>query len=138
MALINCTHIVAYLSENSRESWWIPYEYGRVKDAKIFFSRACAWNTLKPEKNEVFPEYMYLGIICENEDGVTKWLEKEKKIWHTATDCQPEDFPEWVKKIFEEIEEEKNRKIIETVHIVKQDIPAAKKLRLGLPERKTT
>ena len=32
MALINSSHLVAVMTQRTRESRWVPYEYGRVRD----------------------------------------------------------------------------------------------------------
>jgi len=34
VALLNCTHVLATITDNSPGSAWIPYEYGRVQEIK--------------------------------------------------------------------------------------------------------
>jgi hypothetical protein len=35
MGLLNCTHVIAALTGNTKGSQWVPYEYGRLKTATL-------------------------------------------------------------------------------------------------------
>lgn len=79
MALINCTHVIACMTVETRGSLWLPYEYGRVTELPINTKKATAW--LHPnlmQKN--FPEYMLLGESFKLESEIESWLETEQEI----------------------------------------------------------
>lgn len=78
MALINCTHVLACMTVNSRGTLWIPYEYGRIRELPGITVNTCAWwhPDLPPAD---FPEYMLLGEIAQTESQISTWLETEMK-----------------------------------------------------------
>jgi len=43
MALLNCTHVIAAMTRNTAGSQWVPYEYGRAKDAAPVSLQAACW-----------------------------------------------------------------------------------------------
>lgn len=78
MALINCTHVIACMTPQSRGSLWLPYEYGRITELPGSSKKAAAW--LHPNlARKDFPEYMLLGEFFRKEDEIERWLETE---WH--------------------------------------------------------
>jgi hypothetical protein len=88
MALINCTHVIACLTPNSRGTLWIPYEYGRITELPGLSINACAW--LDPNLLSVdFPEYMLLGEITKNENEIETWLRSEWNICGKNS-CKPD------------------------------------------------
>jgi hypothetical protein len=88
MALINCTHVIACLTPNSRGTLWIPYEYGRITELPGLSVNACAW--LNPNLLSVdFPEYMLLGEITKNEREIETWLQSEWRICGKNS-CKPD------------------------------------------------
>jgi hypothetical protein len=44
MGLLNCLHVVATMTPQTRGSLWIPYEYGRVKDVPPVSIQAPSWS----------------------------------------------------------------------------------------------
>jgi hypothetical protein len=72
MALLNCTHVVALMTDNSQGSTWIPYEYGRVK-ARIPVSVNAA--SLISLSSQDLPEYMYLGVRLYKDNHFESWLD---------------------------------------------------------------
>src|SRR5882672_2540578 len=40
MALLNCSHVIAVMTPNTKGSTWVPYEYGRVKKLAPVSSQA--------------------------------------------------------------------------------------------------
>ncbi len=78
MALINCTHLLACMTENSRGSLWIPYEYGRVRELPGFTVNTCAWLHPDLPSGDV-AEYMLLGEIAQTEVQIRNWLRTEMK-----------------------------------------------------------
>jgi len=70
MALINCTHVLAVMTHNTRGSEWVPYEYGRIADAPGIDS-ACTW---QHPLLATPPEYMYLRDIHHSEQQICAWF----------------------------------------------------------------
>jgi len=76
VALLNCTHVLATITENSPGSAWIPYEYGRVKPNLVASQLAACW--LHPFHAITPAEYMNLGPILRDERAIRHWLSAEK------------------------------------------------------------
>ena len=87
MALINCTHVIACMTPNTRGSLWLPYEYGRVTKLPGYFKNATAWRHPNLVQKD-FPEYMLLGECFTTEDEIESWLQEE---WHRLgkNHCNP-------------------------------------------------
>jgi hypothetical protein len=136
MALINCTHVLAYLSEHSKGSLWIPYEYGRITKIPEYFGRACAFKSAGLLSSD-FPDYMYLGGIANNEDEVIAWLESEKKTWDKDNTCKPDDLlllikkgtEDWVNKVADDFIEEWLYEFART----QTEVTAGRKIKLITP-----
>ena len=69
MALINCTHVLALLTQNTRGSMWVPYEYGRIKRGRAFNHEA---GSLHLDKS-FDPEYTYLGTRLKHFNDLNHW-----------------------------------------------------------------
>ena len=56
MALLNCSHVLAVMTKHTKQSAWVPYEYGRVKDRSITSTQCSAWvkSTVGREFSGVF------------------------------------------------------------------------------------
>lgn len=80
MGLINCTHVIAVITEKARPSRWIPYEYGRIKDNKSLIGSTACWISHSERTN--FPEYLHLGNISYTEQDVRNWLRQELTEWN--------------------------------------------------------
>lgn len=82
MALLNCTHVLAVITQNTRGSQWVPYEYGRVKDPQPVTLQAACWlsNAVVPP----VPEYLYLGPMTRSESDIINWLRAERQR-HSST-----------------------------------------------------
>jgi hypothetical protein len=78
MALLNCTHVIALLTEKARGSRWVPYEYGRVKQPIVASERAASWwdSTTVPTR-DLLPEYAHLGPVHRNETEIGLWMQAE-------------------------------------------------------------
>lgn len=76
VALLNCTHVIATITDDSPGSAWIPYEYGRVKPKSVASRLASCWihafQAITPA------EYMNLGPIFRDERSIRHWLLTEK------------------------------------------------------------
>ena len=71
MALLNCTHVLAVMTDNSLGSNWIPYEYGRVKEKRLMVSNVCAYTF---QLSKMLPEYMLLGEVVDDDKGLLGWV----------------------------------------------------------------
>ncbi len=80
MGLLNCSHVLAVMTPQTRGTLWMPYEYGRVKEAPpISFQAGCWTDPTLPSAD--FPEYMYLGQITANETEINSWFQSELMRW---------------------------------------------------------
>jgi len=77
LALLNCTDVVAIITNHSSTSQWIPYEYGRVKEPKLQVENAYA---LTHNLTYKLPEYMYLGNVCNSQNQLIEALEKQAQL----------------------------------------------------------
>jgi hypothetical protein len=78
VALLNCTHVIATITDNSPGAAWIPNEYGRVKPKSVSSQLASCW--LHPLHAITPAEYMNLGPILGNEWAIRHWLSTENTI----------------------------------------------------------
>ncbi|HEV8482632.1 MAG TPA: hypothetical protein VGV87_03655, partial [Blastocatellia bacterium] len=63
MGLINSTHVLAVITQNTMGSAWVPYEYGRVKTGLgVTTPQAACWIHNVPASP--IPEYLYLGEVA--------------------------------------------------------------------------
>ena len=74
MGLLNCTHVIAVMTGNTKGSQWVPYEYGRVKEATPLAMNAASWWDSTTLKFNQLPEYLFLAPILENELQIRGWL----------------------------------------------------------------
>ena len=91
MALLNCTHVLAVMTQNTVGSQWVPYEYGRVKEPPPLSCEASCWwdYTSLPSAN--FPEYMFLGEILGIESEICLWFRSERAKYNNC-DAAAQDF----------------------------------------------
>jgi len=73
IALINCTHVIALMTNNSKGSQWIPYEYGRVKEERLLVRNTAAYVS---NLHDSLPDYMELGDQFDNDQDMIRWLKK--------------------------------------------------------------
>ena len=95
MALLNCTHVIAVITDNTPGTLWVPYEYGRVKDSALISVKAAAWFDPKRKHTQI-AEYMHLGVQHHSEKGINRWLQHEMTAWPSAappTQCQWKPHP---------------------------------------------
>jgi hypothetical protein len=73
IGLLNASHVIAVLTDQSAGSQWIPYEFGRAKQRLIFASRSATW--LEPTlQMKTCGEYIYLAAMNQNENDIDQWL----------------------------------------------------------------
>lgn len=78
MALLNCTHVIALITPRTPGTYWVPYEYGRVKDSSPHSLRAACWI----DQHVTYePEYLELGIKTRSDDDIRSWLRGELAHW---------------------------------------------------------
>jgi hypothetical protein len=82
MAVLNCSHLVAAMTPATAGSWWVPYEYGRVKEKQPMTSNVASWIDAKfaqnlpvgPSGPYLVPEYLYLGDRVRTKRELKAWL----------------------------------------------------------------
>lgn len=80
MALLNSTHVIATITINTQGSEWVPYEYGRAKEAKPITVQAGCW--VEPARSlGALPEYLHLGQKTFSEVEIRQWLRSEFIKW---------------------------------------------------------
>jgi hypothetical protein len=77
VALLNCSHLVAVMTNETKKSRWVPYEYGRVKGPLVLATKLAAWKT--SGLADELPEYCYLAQV-HSDDQVLPWLEHEADV----------------------------------------------------------
>jgi hypothetical protein len=79
MGLLNSSHVVAVMTNNTTGTMWVPYEYGRVKEAPPVSIQASAW--LDRGLNYT-PEYLELGAKHFTEGDIRNWLATQMNLWN--------------------------------------------------------
>jgi hypothetical protein len=73
MGLLNCSHVIALMTQFTKGSEWVPYEYGRVKNVPAVSIQVACWrHPLKP--HSALAEYLLLGPIHDSEAIIGAWL----------------------------------------------------------------
>lgn len=67
-ALITSTNILVLVTDNTRQSWWVPYEVGYAKRGKIEIA-----SILKKEVDE-FPDYLKIERTMQGIRDLEKYL----------------------------------------------------------------
>jgi hypothetical protein len=79
MALLNSTHVVALITPRTPGTYWVPYEYGRMKDSSPHSLRAACWI----DQHVTYePEYLELGVKTRSDDDIRDWLRGEIAKWN--------------------------------------------------------
>jgi len=110
MGLINSSHLVAVMTNNTKGSEWVPYEYGRVKDDALLSRHTAAWITTTPP---IVPSYMHLGQTHMAWAALQAWLKGEMKSWKEDHLCMRgiDDFDEKKWSSDQVIAEESRKKL---------------------------
>jgi hypothetical protein len=82
MGLLNCSHVLAVITPKARDSRWVPYEYGRVKDDVAVTPQAGCW--LDGVSRNDLPEYFLLGAILDARAELEGWLQYEQWAWEVS------------------------------------------------------
>ena len=84
LALLNCSHVLAVITDRTRGSMWVPYEYGRVKKLPAGSQAGC-WLAPSVRVFPLTPEYLQLGVVTTIEDEIVGWLTHERAVWRQTT-----------------------------------------------------
>lgn len=91
MGLLNASHVIAVMTDDSAGSKWIPYEFGRAKQRLIVSSRSAIW--LEPTMQaSACGEYVHLGVMNGNETDIKRWLGAKSQPY-----CAPSTSKIWPK-----------------------------------------
>ena len=74
-----CSHLLGIITENTKESWWVPYEIGSAKGRK----RNCA-HLIDDEVCEL-PAYIRAALVLTHRAELRKWLPSELSETARAT-----------------------------------------------------
>lgn len=66
-----CSHLLGIITENTCQSWWVPYEIGSATGRKRGFA-----HLIDKEVNKL-PSYMKAAKILANREELRKWLPSE-------------------------------------------------------------
>lgn len=66
--LNNSSHILVLVTDNTRTSWWVPYETGYAKKGKKEIA------SLLLKKADEFPDYLKIEAMLHGFDDLTKYL----------------------------------------------------------------
>lgn len=80
MALLNCTHVLAAMTDNTAGSQWVPYEYGRVKEALPVAVQAACWRAPTLPRSHL-AEYLHLGAVLDSESEIRMWMRGERAAY---------------------------------------------------------
>jgi hypothetical protein len=95
IALLNSTHVIAVLSDQTRGTLWVPYEYGRIKERRIHSKRTAVWLHPNIHQRDI-PEYSVLGVTTRLEREASAWLNAELLAWSKRTkDCSNGSGNQW-------------------------------------------
>lgn len=62
-----CTHLLAVVSDNTRGSWWVPYEFGVARNRPV----PCGLTLLQNVKD--LPEYLQTAHTVQDVYGLVNW-----------------------------------------------------------------
>jgi len=79
VALLNCTHVIALITPRTPGTYWVPYEYGRVKDSSPHSLQAACWIDHDVTYE---PEYLELGVKTRSDAEIRTWLRGELARWN--------------------------------------------------------
>jgi hypothetical protein len=104
MGLLNCTHVIAAMTHNTKGSQWVPYEYGRVKEVTPVTMTVASWWDSTTLKIDQLPEYVHLAPVLEKETAIRGWLQsqmgqmKAKKQYPNCPGTHRDDWPQHIPK----------------------------------------
>jgi hypothetical protein len=95
MALLNSSHVIATITNQTATSQWVPYEFGRVKEKTVVAGESCSW--VHPIQKPTLAEYLNLCPQHTNEGDIINWLTLERTKWqakhHVILACPASTWP---------------------------------------------
>ena len=78
--LQNSSHLMCLYSENTVNSWWVPYEigYGKRSNAEV--------SSLKLKGEANLPAYLKIGEVLLGTESLNRYLEKIRSKMHKSFD----------------------------------------------------
>jgi hypothetical protein len=67
-----CSHLLGIITENTKDSWWVPYEIGSATGR----SQDCA-HLIDKEVAEL-PSYIKAATVIANKEALREWLPSER------------------------------------------------------------
>lgn len=81
-----CTHLLAVVSDNTRGSWWVPYEVGVARNRPV----PCGLTLLETVKD--LPEYLQTAHTVQDVHGLISWAKGAlPQVW-VSKSVSPTDF----------------------------------------------
>lgn len=81
-----CTHLLAVISDNTRGSWWVPYEVGVARNRPV----PCGLTLLSTVKD--LPEYLRATPIVQDVTGLITWANRQLPHGRLHKGVSPLDF----------------------------------------------
>lgn len=85
----------------TKGSQWVPYEYGRLKEATLVALNAASWWDTTTLQVGDLPEYLHLAPILEDEPKIRSWLRAEMSAAQTTRypNCPGQPRNDWPQHI---------------------------------------
>jgi hypothetical protein len=93
MALLNCTHVVAAMTNNTAGSQWVSYEYGRIKQRLPSAENASAWLDRATLNRAALPEYMELSPVHERRSDLANWFARQRRADASCDGSLQDEWP---------------------------------------------
>lgn len=81
-----CTHLLAVVSDNTRGSWWVPYEVGVARNRPV----RCGLTLLERVKD--LPEYLQTVDTVQDVDGLIRWAKTALPHVRSYKNVRPFDY----------------------------------------------
>lgn len=103
IALLNSTHVIALNTPSSRNSRWVPYEFGRGKRGALPLPLpnrrhpAASWFHPR-EYPSAHGDYLHLSPCLTSERGIRSWLQMQAQCARSKSSDDPQRhprLPEW-------------------------------------------
>jgi hypothetical protein len=101
MGLLNCSHVIAAMTDNTKGSQWVPYEYGRLKEVALVARNAASWWDTTTLQVGDLPEYLHLAPVLDDETEIRRWLQAEMSAAQTThyPNCPGRRRNDWPERI---------------------------------------
>lgn len=79
--IIECSHLIAIVSDNTKESWWVPFEIG---GATVHNKRICTYAI----SAEQLPDYLKKWPILKSENAISTFIKNYKSDTKLTRDLE--------------------------------------------------